>query len=230
MLSNAAPAKFKGTLLGGGSGKVKQQPAQTPKGAAAGELVAVYKPGSGAGSAHALSRSWPNKSSTGATVSYEVLFDPGFEWSCGGKLGGFFVGKGAASGCRHTGDGASFRIMWQRDGGAIAYVYVPTGTPQPAVLMKKAACGTAVFASEFRAAFKTGVWHKVEIGLKLNTPGKADGEMWMSIDGKRAALSGVTWRKAAGLGVEKFDITTFHGGPCKASKTSSARFRNVSVR
>ena len=36
---------------------------------------------------------------TTAIAKFKIWFAPGFEWSCGGKVGGFLIGPGDSSGC-----------------------------------------------------------------------------------------------------------------------------------
>ena len=101
---------------------------------------------------------------------------------------------------------------------------------QPPQLASRRACGTGLFERELAGVFKYDTWHTVELGLRLNTPGRADGAFYVSVDGKKQGIDGVTWRTGGAMQVEYFTLTTFHGGPCKATKTSSASFRNVGIR
>lgn len=167
-------------------------------------------------------------------VSFDLYFDPNrWHWSRGGKLGGLFVGQGKASGGRHVSDGASHRIMFQANGGAISYCYFPAGVPQPNVQTKGNAMGEGYHHQLFKGAFTPGTWHRVQIGLKNNTfvDGKpaADGAAMLTIDGKTGMLRGVNWSATPGTTLESFELSSFFGGPAPAVVDSVFYARNFSV-
>ena len=110
-----------------GNVKLKQSTVTTFEGEPV--VKVFYKKGSGTSSmpfsdASGCSFSCENpavKGQTGIVVAFDIYFAPGaWQWSKGGKIGGLFVGPGVASGYRHSDNGASHRIMWQREGGAIS--------------------------------------------------------------------------------------------------------------
>jgi hypothetical protein len=172
---------------------------------------------------------------TAAVVAFDIFFDPArWAWSGGGKIGGVFVGEGAASGGRHTADGASHRIMWQKDGGAISYLYLPRGVPQPNPALQKCTdYGLGLHHQTFARALKTGQWNRVELGIKLNSfvDGKpaGDGKAVLTINGVTAVTEGVNWARAPGLLLTGLDLNAFFGGPDPAVVDSLAFIRNVAV-
>lgn len=193
----------------------------------------VFAKGTGAGKKHAGSRDFrdrPFPVSTGAVVSFDVKFDANFEWSCGGKIGGLFVGTGKASGGNYSANGASHRVMWDDDGGVFSYVYIPKGSDnrQPALLSKAGNYGQGIFKDEFARSFTTDKWYTVHCGIQLNSPGKSDGKLLFGVNSKIKVLNGVVWRLNSDP-VTRFSFGLFHGGPCSAARQSTANLRNVRV-
>lgn len=151
------------------------------------------------------------------TFSWEVYYPAGFKFARGGKLGGVHVGTGVASGGRFSRDGASNRVMWQTDGGVIAYVYPPSGLPQRAPGLKTARFGTGFGKNELARSLKTNAWNTISIGTKVNTfkngVPQADGETAVTVNGKRHVTGGINWSKSPDLKIRGFDMGTFFGGP-----------------
>lgn len=204
----------------------------------AGPLSVVIKAGSGAGKAKSFSKKYKNLPGDGAIVSFSVLFEPGYEWSCRGKVGGISVGPGKSSGCNYSTNGASLRLMWESKKIAptpFAYVYIPQGSAgqQPEGLRKPPRCGQGLFKNEFQGKLTTGQWFRCQLGIKLNSPGQPNGQLLFAFGREGQALvtktvNGVLWRK----GNEKIEGLTwnvFHGGGCAATKTSSMKIRDVRV-
>lgn len=167
-------------------------------------------------------------SSGGVVVSFEIMFDAGYEWSCGGKIGGLFVGTGSASGCDYSTNGASNRINFGRNGGMKSYVYIPEGSAgkQPSELSSPPNCGQKVFEDDFANSFTPGKWYTVHCGIRLNTVGKSDGKLLVGLNDKVRVLNGVLWR-LSNLPITRFSFNPFHGGGCLASRQSSLNLRNV---
>lgn len=170
----------------------------------------------------------------GLLVSFQVKFHKGFEWGCRGKIGGIFVGTGQASGFRQSKRGASHRVMWDSDGGAHAYVYVPKGSVrlQPPELDQRTADGQSVWLEDFAGALrKPDAWHDVRLGVKLNSVRNGvprnDGKMLLRINGLERVLDGVVWRLFDDVAIESFVINVFHGGPCHATRGSTLEIRRV---
>lgn len=176
------------------------------------------------------------KGAKSAVVCFDVFFDPAnWHWSRGGKLGGIFVGDGAASGGRHTPTAASHRIMWQADGGAISYIYLPSGLAQPNPQLAASDYGTGLHHATFARALKPGQWNRVEIGVKLNSFGAdgkpaGDGRAMLCINGVSAVTDRINWSPRPDLLLSAFEYTTFFGGPDPAVVDSVSYVRNFQVR
>lgn len=202
-----------------------------------------FKKGSGTGSmphheSSGASCSCQNnavKGQTGVVVAFDVFFERGaWDWSRGGKLGGLFVGPGVASGYRHSDDGASHRIMWQREGGAISYIYPPAKLPQADPKLKPDGHGIGYFGNLFKeGTLKVGAWNRVEIGVKVNTftGGKPnpDGKSMLTVNGVTGSLDNVRWAKSPDLKIHAFEFSTFFGGPSPATVDSTLYVKNFEV-
>ena len=166
--------------------------------------------------------------------SWEVYYPKGFQFARGGKFGGVGVGYGAASGGHFSTTGASNRVMWQSDGGLIAYVYPPSGLPQKAPgLSAGDGYGPGFFNKELAKTLKLDAWNKIELGTKLNTfkngVPQADGETSVTINGKRMVQGGINWRKSEDLKISRFDIGTFFGGPLPSPVDQECYFKNFQM-
>jgi hypothetical protein len=198
-----------------------------------------------------ISEKWPVPSQfkNAVKMSFDINFQPGFSFvnnttSEGGKVGGLHVGKGAASGCRHTPDGASLRLVWQRGNnkdrkgsGASVYTYLPTGTrgKQPAFVEKLGSpnCGLHLFRDYLDQIFSnTGSWYNVTLGIQLNDVGRSNGKIFFEIKGPksfRAEESGMMWRTSASMDIREASISSFFGGggQQKNVKPSTFLIKNV---
>lgn len=110
-----------------------------------------------------------------ATMSYDVYFEPGFDFSYGGKLSGL-AGLDAPRGCSTVSDtrGWSQRLMWQKGGGMITYAYYP----KKSVAIR---CGENW---KWNSAVQTGRWHNIRMFVQINTAGVANGISKAWLDGK----------------------------------------------
>ena len=176
----------------------------------------------------------PNGMNRDAIVfSWEVYYPRGFQFARGGKYGGVGIGYGAASGGNFSTTGASNRVMWQVDGGIIAYVYPPSGLWQKVPGLDAKGYGTGFFNKELARTLKTDSWNKIELGTKLNTfkngVPQADGETSVTVNGKRMVQSGINWRRSEDLKIAKFDIGTFFGGPVPSPVDQVCYFKNFQM-
>ena len=166
--------------------------------------------------------------------SWEVYYPIGFKFARGGKFGGVHVGYGAASGGNFSTTGSSNRVMWQTDGGIIAYVYPPSGLwqKQPG-LNANHGYGTGFFNRELARSLKTDSWNKIELGTKLNTfkngAPQADGETSVTVNGKRMVQTGINWRRSEDLKISAFDMGTFFGGPDPSPVDQECYFKNFQM-
>ena len=163
-----------------------------------------------------------------AALEYMVLFEEGFDFVRGGKLPGLCGGPKTITGgdAVNGKEGWSARLMWRKDGHGQAYVYHMN---QPSKYGDE-----FDFPKEFR--FMTGVAYRVRVQVKMNTLGKRDGELRVSVD---EALKGaetvlvdrkdMEWRAVESIGVNSILFNTFHGGSGSdwaPSKDVFARFWN----
>jgi hypothetical protein len=174
------------------------------------------------------------RSEGGVVVSFDVYFPAGWKWARGGKFGGVSIGTEPASGGRHNDRGASNRIMWQTDGGAILYIYPPSGAKQVApALTESRKMGNGVFNKEFAGALKIGRWNTVELGTKLNTfsgsKPNADGAGSLTVNGRTETIDRVIWRRFPDLRIEGFDLGVFFGGPDPSPVDQHAYYKNFKV-
>jgi hypothetical protein len=199
-----------------------------------------------AGGGRGISEKWPVPSQfkNAVKMSFDINFQPGFSFvnnttSEGGKVGGLHVGKGAASGCRHTSDGSSLRLVWQRGNnknrkgsGASAYTYLPTGTrgKQPAFVEKQGSpnCGLHLFRDDLDQIFSnTGSWYNVTLGIQLNDVGRSNGKIFFEIKGPksfRAEESGMMWRTSASMDIREASISSFFGGGGQEKNVNPSTF------
>lgn len=169
-----------------------------------------------------------------SAMRFEAFFAPGWDWSKGGKLGGFFVGHGDASGYRHSDTASSHRIMWKKDGSAISYIYPSANLPQTDPKLQASGCGIAYFHDKFPPnTLRVGDWNTIVIGLKMNTfsssKPNADGVAFLEINGVRCSKGDIRWSKSPDLNISSFEFNTFFGGPDPATKDCMAYYRNFQL-
>lgn len=174
---------------------------------------------------------------TDVTLSYRVRFADSFDWSRGGKLPGLFIGFGEASGGKHSGTAASCRLMWQRDGGVICYVYPPTGVRQSGAYAKAAKLGDRYGDGLFGAAglrlARGDRWNDIVMRVKLNTfdaedQPVQDGVVTISVNQQAATFQGIVWRRRRDVRISHISFTTFYGGKWKCPRDTHAEFKGVS--
>jgi hypothetical protein len=156
-----------------------------------------------------------------ATLAFDVRFGEDFQWVKGGKLHGLGPENPVTGGKAREPDRWSARIMFSGDARSKSYLYEQSPD-------KKFGVGDMSKVP----VFKKGVWQKVRIRVKLNTPGKADGEFAVHVDGKQVnQQSGVEFRARDGKGtlISRMLFSTFHGGdsPGHAPKDNKGNFITV---
>jgi hypothetical protein len=176
-------------------------------------------------------------------VSLKVFFDPDFPWipnqgaagsRIGGKLVGFDLGHGAASGGNYSKTGGSIRLVFSPQGGITPYLYPQVKNPRSRkggdVIKEsdvdqnadfwKVASITSAGTHMFRArkddppliAFQRGKWNDISMYVKLNTPGKYDGIIEVTVNGKSLRFDEMRYRYDSSVKIEAFGIHTFFGG------------------
>lgn len=162
-----------------------------------------------------------------SVLCYRVYFPEDFDWKRGGKLPGLFIGHPGATGGNWEYKAGSARVVWQRDGVAAVYLYLPLqvafdGSKQMAVdtqsdefkrcchLTKK---GCHLWNSGPNVLrFKKGQWNDVQLVVRLNTIGKQDGYLELTVNGEKKSCHGMAWRTRAHLAVGGVVWQTFYGG------------------
>jgi hypothetical protein len=129
-----------------------------------------------------------------------VRFQPGFEFVKGGKLPGLFGGT-AGSGGEHRTDGFSTRFMWRTGGAGEVYAYLP----------EQAGYGDSLGRGSW--TFSTGEWNEIGQRVELNSPGKADGSVAVTLNGTEVfRQSGLIYRSTPDLHIDGVFFSTFFGG------------------
>jgi hypothetical protein len=168
-------------------------------------------------------------------------------WAKGGKFGGFMIGHGSASGKQHSKTGSSHRVMWQKGGGAISYIYppIPPGRIREDGTMdewqvhreldfKIGQAGNDFFKESFpEGTLKVGQWNNIRIGTSLNTftnsEANPDGEAWLRVNDVRRELKQIKWRRQPHLMINKIVWNVFFGGPEPAPFEVVAFYRNFKL-
>lgn len=173
--------------------------------------------------------------------SFKVWFADNFPWGSsqkkvGGKLLGFRIGaEGDAQGGDYSPTAASFRLTWALNGGVGPYLYPQvrkeyskkeSGRIGWDLLDQSAdvrsvcqiASGLHMFYPEDRKDIDNwdlqlhkGRWNEVEMFCKLNTPGKHDGVLEVTINGVTKRLDSVRYRYDHAK-IENVKVNTFFGG------------------
>ncbi|PSR70809.1 hypothetical protein PHLCEN_2v13307 [Hermanssonia centrifuga] len=178
-------------------------------------------------------------------MSYEVMFEEGWEWRKGGKLPGIYGGVGeSAYGCtggRQTDRCKCFnlRLMWRENGTGELYAYLPQDAANTAAMLaipprsiQHPDYGFSVGRGAWK--FVTGKWTAVAERVKMNTVGKANGEIEVFIDGRSVIKAiGLVLRdqEAPSSCVRGMHFQTFFGGHSEdwaSPKDQKAWFTNVS--
>lgn len=190
-------------------------------------------------------------------VSFKVWFDSSFPWTLnsstprvGGKLGGFDIGEGPSSGGNFSTNAASYRITWKNDGGLLAYLYPATrqnfskgsnGSSATWELLDQTPgfqrisridSGIHVFMpptkkTAYKLVMQKEAWNDISMYIKLNTPGKYDGVMELTVNGVTERTDEVRYRNN-NIQVLGYLLHTFFGGsqrPPTDTKTWFADFQ-----
>jgi hypothetical protein len=205
-------------------------------------LRVVYKKGSGAPDGTndggisfkaAPTDHFPTES---AMLGFDVFFEPGWQWARGGKFGGFYIGKGHASGRRHSPTASSHRIMWQEEGGAISYIYAPLDLDQldETLEPRNDRAGSGFHHDAFAKVFEVGRWHSVRVGVRNNTYGNAkpDGVAYLRVDGKKEVKREIKWtasNRDPKPHINHITWNTFFGAPQTAPVDCVAFYRNFKL-
>jgi hypothetical protein len=151
-------------------------------------------------------------------LTYELGFEPGFDFAKGGKLPGLYGGD-APSGGADTTRGFSTRYMWRAGGAGEVYAYIPE---------KNGQYGESISPGAW--TFIPGQWQHLEQEVVVNHRGLHDGVLRVWVDGKLvASWTDILYRVSDDVLVSGLMFSTFFGGhdPSWASpRTQSSFFRD----
>ncbi|KAI8640231.1 hypothetical protein BD408DRAFT_476813 [Parasitella parasitica] len=164
-----------------------------------------------------------------ALLSYDLAFDPSFDWVKGGKLPGIFGGSpgdGCAGGLKATGSNCfSVRLMWRSAGAGEAYAYIPTS--DSLCQTKQVVCNSDYGTSFSRGIvqFSTSKWTRMEIYIKLNSGSHANGILKVWQDGSLMInQQAIQFRSSDTVGISSMMFSTFFGGGSADYATSNIQF------
>lgn len=165
-------------------------------------------------------------------LQFDFKTAPDFDWTRGGKLGGGLkIGQGAATGYRHSTTAASARVTWGPEGSIMFYAYTMEGTQQDPGYTQVAklggGCGDHLFPQTFRV--QRGAWNSVQLRVRLNTPGRADGVAGLGVNGQYREFDSMVWRSSADSLITEVMLVTFFGGSWSTPIDTSIDFANFSI-
>ena len=135
---------------------------------------------------------------------YRFKFPKGFHFVKGGKLPGVGGGKSNTNGAVPNGsDGWSVRMMWDKNGKLVQYVYHPD---QPSKYGD-------VMPFDMNSSLAMGQWHTIQTMVRLNQPGSNNGAIKSWLDGKLVLnKQGLRFRNINSLEIDRLLFATFYGG------------------
>ncbi len=168
-----------------------------------------------------------------ACISYDIRFDPQFDWSMGGKLPGLSgvapgVSPSLPSGGQKVGDkGWSGRIMWL---GKKAYAWAGPTDMATTYLYGPTVNGEGV---RWNKAFVAGKWHTVIQCYVLNTVGLANGRIETFMDGQQVLnIDNHVFRTRSDVHITHLMWSIFRGGSTMnwaGSRNGYIDFDNVKI-
>jgi len=184
------------------------------------------------------------------TLSYSVEFPNDFDFKKGGKLPGICIGTSkndcSAGGDWKKGEG-SVRVMWRASNGknpyAIAYVYTTHGDPGRGARAQGSSASGAMSPSDRTGHnfWKDGApfslkhgWNDISFRVKLNTPGKKDGILDMTVNGTTKRVSDAVFRESSTEKIQSLNFVSFFGGGDSSWSTPGrilhTNFKNIVVK
>jgi hypothetical protein len=144
-------------------------------------------------------------------LRYYVRFPTGFDFVKGGKLPGLYGGTEVSGGRIPDGtNGLSTRFMWRTGGQGEVYAYMPV---RPGEIVSDEAKRYGISLGRGSWMFEPGRWQCIEQELVLNTPGKADGQVRVWLDGRKVyETDALLFRSVPTLQIEGIFFSTFFGG------------------
>ncbi|BGP19313.1 hypothetical protein JCM10213v2_007402 [Rhodosporidiobolus nylandii] len=167
-----------------------------------------------------------------ALLKYEVAFSNDFDFVKGGKLPGLYGqnddATGTCSGGNRDADCFSARLMWRQRGAGEVYAYLPTYAKfcQQSDVICNSDYGISLSRGSFQ--FKPGGWTTITQLVSLNTPGTANGLLYLYCNDTLAlAHTGLAWRTRDDVTLTSVLFSTFFGGSDSSwdARGGSAYFR-----
>jgi hypothetical protein len=150
-----------------------------------------------------------------ACIYYRVRFSPQFDWSLGGKLPGLLgvapgVPPGTPAGGGSTAAGWSARVMWL---GPKAYRWAKPLNMGVTYLYHPGQATKWGDNVRWNRAFSRGRWHSIRQCHVMNTPGRADGQLLVWLDGQQVRHdSKVVYRTRPDVHSTHLCWSVFRGG------------------
>ena len=166
---------------------------------------------------------------------YEVFFNGNFDFVKGGKLPGLKGGTGSCSGGSHDDNCFSLRYMWRRNGDGEVYAYMPAETGDWFCSRPENVCNFEYGHSLGRGTwrFRTNVWQKISLYVRLNDGGSSNGIIRVSVDGRQVyEISGLRIRKSNSIKADQIYFSTFFGGSTadwQSTRTTYTYYRNFKI-
>ncbi|KAG2178838.1 hypothetical protein INT43_001684 [Umbelopsis isabellina] len=149
------------------------------------------------------------------TFTYDAYFPKGFDFNKGGKLMGLYGGHSDCSGGNSAASCFSTRFMWRSSGAGEVYAYLDKDKQVDNFCTESGViCNDDYGDSLGRGSFNwgTGQWNTVTQIVKLNTPGKQDGTLEVSHNGKDIISMKNLYYRDAKFATTGIDFETFFGG------------------
>lgn len=194
-----------------------------------GEFIVKIRKGVHGSESGGSFRANPNKKlpSETVTLSYEVYFPTTLQWIKGGKLPGVCFGVSAldcSTGGNWGADSGSFRVMFRENGLAIGYTYLAIkGGAQAAIDAQGPTYKDVVVATggtghdlwkkkNAGLKFSKGAWNTVTMELRLNSIGKRDGLIKLTVNGETRTIADAVFRQNSKVKFTNVNIVSFFGG------------------
>ena len=182
-----------------------------------------------------------------ARFSYKIYFPEDFDWVRGGKLPGLFIGNPGATGGHWDYKAGSARVTWQKDGFACVYLYIPLqvafdGSKDEAINIQSEEFRKLCHRTPHKGChlwhtgplrFEKGQWNDVTLDLKMNSVGRKNGHLKLTVNGKSVECHAMVWRKTPHLAIGGVSVQTFYGGSVPEAAApmngSFAKFKDFMV-
>ena len=174
-----------------------------------------------------------------ATLSFSVYFPPDFEFVRAGKLLGLSIGQKPgdhASGGEWSPTSGSMRFMWRQPEGdraaVVGYLYFAVAGGASKAFAKQGPATQGVLEAEDPSGHniwyhkgggmfvRKGQWNALSVTVVLNTPGKADGVLKMTVNGVSRQVNDMVYRESASVRINETFLASIFGGNSAAKFAS----------